>query len=116
MADRDPHGRCVCGHPIYEHDHEWKCRECVCSKWTARGLAIELDRLVQTCGACPSQWDAWGKDGWYYYIRYRSGVLTVNRGGVAGPEVFRWERIGDRLDGSIEWERVSELTGMVLDT
>jgi hypothetical protein len=34
-------------------------------------------RAVQTCFACPSQWDAWTSDGTYLYLRYRSGHGTV---------------------------------------
>lgn len=41
-------------------------------------------RVVQTCSAYPSQWDAWTVDGQYLYLRYRHG------GGCAewhpGPE------------------------------
>lgn len=38
---------------------------------------ITLVRAVQTCAACPSQWDAWDADGQYYYLRYRYGHGTV---------------------------------------
>lgn len=34
---------------------------------------ITLVRAIQTCIACPSQWDAWDADGNYYYLRYRHG-------------------------------------------
>lgn len=34
---------------------------------------IVLTRVVQTCEACPSQWDAWDTDGTYYYLRFRHG-------------------------------------------
>lgn len=43
-------------------------------------MIIELVKLHQTCEMCPSQWDAWDKEGNYYYIRYRFGVLTVAMG------------------------------------
>lgn len=36
-----------------------------------------LTRVVQTCFACPSQWDAWTAEGQYLYLRYRSGIGTV---------------------------------------
>lgn len=35
-----------------------------------------ITKLIQTCEACPSQWDAWLVDGTYLYIRYRWGVLS----------------------------------------
>jgi hypothetical protein len=36
-----------------------------------------LIRVVQTCSAYPSQWDAWTADGQYLYLRYRHGVGCV---------------------------------------
>ncbi|MER7766992.1 hypothetical protein [Kitasatospora sp. NPDC096140] len=37
----------------------------------------KLVRVVQTCSACPSQWDAWTADGQYLYLRYRHGEGSV---------------------------------------
>jgi len=37
-----------------------------------------IQKIQQTCLACPSQWDAWEADSTYYYIRYRYGTLTVS--------------------------------------
>ncbi|WP_369197839.1 hypothetical protein [Streptomyces djakartensis] len=34
-------------------------------------------RVVQTCAAHPSQWDAWTTDGQYLYLRYRHGQGCV---------------------------------------
>jgi hypothetical protein len=39
---------------------------------------IVLTRIIQTCRACPSQWDAWDADGQYYYLRYRFGHGTID--------------------------------------
>ncbi|MGW4303620.1 hypothetical protein [Streptomyces sp. NPDC004376] len=36
-----------------------------------------LVRVVQTCSAYPSQWDAWTADGRYFYLRYRQGEGCV---------------------------------------
>ncbi|AUY54639.1 hypothetical protein EH183_32160 [Streptomyces sp. CB01881] len=36
-----------------------------------------IARVVQTCGGCPSQWDAWTTGGQYLYLRYRHGEGTV---------------------------------------
>jgi hypothetical protein len=36
-----------------------------------------LVKVVQTCRACPSQWDAWDAAGQYYYLRFRSGLGSV---------------------------------------
>lgn len=37
----------------------------------------KLRRVVQTCSAYPSQWDAWTADGQYLYLRYRHGEGCV---------------------------------------
>lgn len=39
---------------------------------------ITIARAVQTCFACPAQWDAWTVGGQYLYLRYRWGVGTVD--------------------------------------
>lgn len=38
-----------------------------------------LVRVVRTCSANPSQWDAWTADGQYLYLRYRHGEGCVER-------------------------------------
>lgn len=75
---------------------------------------IRITKLVQTCGACPAQWDAWDEDGTYYYIRYRSGWLSVARskGQTGGEDLLFGEQIGDDLDGWIDWETVKAITGL----
>ncbi|MFI5973543.1 hypothetical protein [Streptomyces sp. NPDC051452] len=37
-----------------------------------------LARAVRTCTAVPSQWNAWTVEGQYLYLRYRSGIGTVD--------------------------------------
>lgn len=37
-----------------------------------------LARVERTGWACPSQWNAWTVDGQYLYLRYRSGLGTVD--------------------------------------
>lgn len=67
-----------------------------------------LVRVVQTCLACPSQWDAWDAEGQYYYLRFRSGRGSVETAESAnayrssGPltQVAGF-RHGDPLDGSM---------------
>ncbi|MGA5314113.1 hypothetical protein ACPCTK_08320 [Streptomyces pseudogriseolus] len=44
-----------------------------------------LVRVVRTCSAHPSQWDAWTADGQYLYLRYRHGEGRVER--HPGPDV-----------------------------
>ncbi|GAA3550666.1 hypothetical protein GCM10022419_033670 [Nonomuraea rosea] len=51
-------------------------------------MSIVLSKVIQTCRACPSQWDAWTTDGQYLYLRYRSGMGTVEA--QPGPDVDTW--------------------------
>lgn len=73
-------------------------------------MDITLVRVVETCAACPSQWNAWDAQGCYYYLRYRHGRGTVHR--FASPDITAWAGYphgavrrfahGDVLDGYIE--------------
>ena len=84
---------------------------------------ITLVRAVQTCTACPSQWDAWDADGNYYYLRYRSGhgqirqYRTENWSGTTEEE-FMGEiadfTYGHPLDGSIGLAQFAHLAGVTL--
>ena len=38
---------------------------------------MEVKEIIQTCIACPSQWEGILKDGRMFYIRYRWGTLTI---------------------------------------
>lgn len=58
----------------------------------ARGVA-PLVKVVETCAACPSQWDAWTATGQYLYLRYRWGVGTVDA--FDGPDSDQWGRYPD---------------------
>lgn len=53
-----------------------------------------LTHLVQTCDACPSQWDAETDDGRPVYIRYRWGFLSVRVAPVGGDPVLGAEIVG----------------------
>ena len=72
-------------------------------------------RAVQTCQACPSQWDAWNEDGQYLYLRYRGGIGTVEV--RDSPDYKTWDarkppeiafQHGDGLDGVITLEEFAE--------
>ena len=65
-------------------------------------LPVAVVRVVRTCRACPSQWDAWTAQGVYVYVRYRSGRLTVD---VGDSQVF-CAVLGGPLDGHMEWPEV----------
>ena len=81
-----------------------------------------LVKVVQTCSACPSQWNAWDANGRYYYLRYRSGIGTVDT--YDDPDWETWEdfpdgkvarfEFGDNLDGSITLEEFCEQAGLEL--
>ena len=83
---------------------------------------VILVRTVQTCGACPSQWDAWDLDGNYWYLRYRHGRGTAER--QPSPDVDTWEwrepNIGfdgaaaGMADGVISLEDFCRLSGLNL--
>ena len=86
-------------------------------------MSITLARVVETCCACPSQWDAWTVDGQYLYLRYRGGVGTVDAYDGPGPD--GWTRVpdggvawfedpDDLLHGDIGLEEFCERAGLVL--
>lgn len=73
--------------------------------------AVILVRAVQTCTACPSQWDAWDADGRYWYLRFRSGRGSMGRDYVTDTLSFD---TGDGISGSISLEDFCELIGVTL--
>ena len=74
-------------------------------------FTIKLTKVVETCGGCPSQWDAWDANGTYYYLRFRFGHGTVDVGEVGGQQVAAFE-YGDRLLGFLELEEFADLAGL----
>jgi hypothetical protein len=84
---------------------------------------ITIVRAVETCSACPSQWDAWDEAGNFYYLRYRSGYgemrcyKTPDWYQVDADElryiVAEFEH-GDPFDGVISLEKFAELAGVEL--
>lgn len=83
---------------------------------------MQLARVVRTCSAIPSQWNAWTVGGQYLYLRYRSGIGTVDAYDSADWET--WTRIpdgdiarfdtGDRYDGEMDLTEFRERTGLQL--
>jgi len=75
---------------------------------------MKIKNLVQTCEACPSQWEAETLDGRGVYIRFRWGFLSIsvsdNPGehGLDGKEIYG-EQLSDNLDGVISWSKVSRI-------
>jgi hypothetical protein len=64
---------------------------------------LVLARVVQTCSAHPSQWDAWTVEGQYLYLRYRHGQGTVER--HPGPDIDTPDSWNEGLSELlVEWE------------
>lgn len=51
-------------------------------------MTVTIVKAVQTCEACPSQWDAWTDTGQYLYLRYRWGVGTAEEFDSPDPETW----------------------------
>lgn len=83
---------------------------------------IALARVVQSCRACPSQWNAWDAEGQYYYLRFRCGRGTVESAAspadYVNPEtpntlVAEFTH-GDRWSGELALDEFLALAGMAL--
>lgn len=84
--------------------------------------AVTIVKAVQTCWACPSQWDAWTDTGQYLYLRYRSGRGTVDR--YPDNDSKQWTRVPDgeftawrdedRLAGEITLPEFCEKAGIAI--
>lgn len=84
---------------------------------------LTIVRAIQTCFACPSQWDAWTGTGQYLYLRYRSGHGTVDTFADSDPDT--WGRVpsgwtarfehGGRWDSEIELDEFCRLAGLRLE-
>lgn len=82
---------------------------------------VVLKRIIETCPACPAQWDAWDTTGQYWYLRYRHSRGTAERQECADPihwadkppEVAFYTDRG-RYDGCIELAEFLSLAGFTL--
>lgn len=79
---------------------------------------IRIKNLVQTCSACPSQWEAETLNGQAVYIRYRYGYLTMGIGKTIG-EAVRHNAVGmaagDGLDGVIGETEMLRLLSLAVE-
>jgi hypothetical protein len=82
---------------------------------------VIIVEAVQTCEACPSQWDAWDADGYYWYLRYRHGRGAAER--QPGPDPDTWASKDPELTfrgdegapgGWIDLEDFCRLAGLTL--
>jgi hypothetical protein len=77
---------------------------------------MKIKDLVQTCSACPSQWEFRTFENRPVYVRFRWGYLEVRIGepdkdimnAVGGKEIIG-KQLGDDFDGVISWNRVESL-------
>ena len=75
-------------------------------------------KLVKTCDSCPAQWDAEDDTGRALYIRYRHGMLTVQRAPIEAPcnahhEKAIWlvnKRWGEEGMGCMDQEELAAAT------
>lgn len=82
-------------------------------------IEVIIVRAVQTCEACPAQWDAWDMDGHYWYLRFRHGHGTAER--QPSPDCTAWADkpaelsfTHEELDGWIGLEEFCKLAGLNL--
>ena len=73
---------------------------------------IKLRRVVETCGGCPAQWDAWDAEGTYYYLRFRYGHGSVSVGENHESTQIREFSYGDDMAGIIDLETFARLAGL----
>jgi hypothetical protein len=80
------------------------------------GIMIHGYRLVQTCSACPEQYDVFDDLGQQVaYFRLRHGGFTVSVPDVGGDQVYRANPKGDEWSGVFyDDERVKYLTEGIL--
>lgn len=93
-------------------------------------MTITIVKAVQTCIACPAQWDAWDDQGRFWYLRYRYAHGQA-RQYEEGPDWYETEpapgspwpepvevldfSYGDSpYDGIIELPKFCELIGFTL--
>ena len=81
-----------------------------------------VNDLVQTCSACPSQWEFRTFENRPVYVRYRWGYLSIRIGyknadiddAVSGLEIYG-EDLGDEWDGFLEEEKLLEILAGIPD-
>lgn len=75
---------------------------------------MNIARIVQTCEACPSQWEGYLTDGRAFYVRFRYGHLrmsvhpTYPLADDADVVVEEYDE-GDRWAGDMPYEQLRDL-------
>lgn len=79
---------------------------------------INVIKIVNTCPACPSQWEGLTDTNQQIYFRYRWSELTVELGeigdmsrfgGVSGNYIFELDYGDSGFDGSMDYETLKPL-------
>jgi len=84
---------------------------------------IKIREIVQTCRACPSQWEAMTEGGEFLYFRYRWGCLRIEK--APAPDRM-WDDTGvtedvffhdfdDPYHGEMTYKRLREVTADILE-
>jgi hypothetical protein len=76
---------------------------------------IVVTTLARTGDRSPSQWEGETQDGRRVYVRYRWGHLTIGIGESMSDAVEHGgnlfdKQLGDRLDGSLEFDQLRDAT------
>lgn len=74
---------------------------------------MKLYNFIETCLACPSQWEAVDEHGQFVYIRYRHGILRVD---MDGETIFENDEGLGETDGYISEEKMLEAVGAIVVT
>lgn len=75
---------------------------------------VKLEKVSQTCFACPTQYEGKTKYGEYFYCRYRYGWMSIELDGKELVEV----KFGDEWSGCCSWSDFVEqaaLRGVIID-
>lgn len=83
------------GDPEQDMARERELRDEYYDQVEAMSEATTDMRLVQTCGACPEQYDAYVAGRQVGYLRLRHGYFTVDFPDCGGETVYEASTIGD---------------------
>jgi hypothetical protein len=70
-----------------------------------------IKKCIQTCYACPSQWDLFTEDDQYIYMRYRWGHFYAEK----DKEIIFEYDADNRFDGLMETETMIKLLSNLFD-
>lgn len=85
---------------------------------------IKVVKIVNTCTACPSQWDGLTDDNRQIYVRYRWGSLDIRIGdmgdmsefgAVRGESIFDWDSDGDGWGGFMSYCELKSIASKFFD-